>query len=263
MIKPKQYRVNPEVTEKKLLHNKFVSNLDYYSYKTSLYGNYIFLGLYIGKDLYLVVNVHDNNGYTYAPFYNPDDRHNNNVYNQVVKKYTSIMHNFVKSGILEECEEEVETMNVLGNNTYVKIKKLKDNAVIPTRGSKFAAGYDLVACLDTDVMNVTIDPYKTVMIGTGLSIEFPDGYFGGIFARSGLASKQGLRPSNCVGVVDSDYRGEIKVALYNDSAEPRVVASGERIAQLILLPFATMTFEEVKELNDTERGEGGFGHTGR
>ena len=211
----------------------------------------------------MVVNVHDNNGYTYAPFYNPDNRHNNNVYNQVVKKYTSIMHNFVKRGILEECEKEVKTMNVLENNTYVKIKKLKYNAVIPTRGSKFAAGYDLVACLDTDEMNITIAPYKTVVIGTGLSMEFPDGYFGGIFARSGLASKQGLRPSNCVGVVDSDYRGEIKVALYNDSAEPRVIASGERIAQLILLPFATMTFEEVKELNDTERGEGGFGHTGR
>ena len=173
------------------------------------------------------------------------------------------MHNFVKRGILEECEKEVKTMNVLENNTYVKIKKLKYNAVIPTRGSKFAAGYDLVACLDTDEMNITIAPYKTVVIGTGLSMEFPDGYFGGIFARSGLASKQGLRPSNCVGVVDSDYRGEIKVALYNDSAEPRVIASGERIAQLILLPFATMTFEEVKELNDTERGEGGFGHTGR
>lgn len=263
MIEPKQYRVNPEVTEKKLLHNKFVHNLDYYSYKTPLYGNYIFLHLYIDNDLYLVVNVHDNNGYTYAPFYNPDNRHNNNVYNQVVKKYTSIMHNFVKRGILEECEKEVETMNVLENNTYVKIKKLKYNAVIPTRGSKFAAGYDLVACLDTDEMNITIAPYKTVVIGTGLSMEFPDGYFGGIFARSGLASKQGLRPSNCVGVVDSDYRGEIKVALYNDSAEPRVIASGERIAQLILLPFATMTFEEVKELNDTERGEGGFGHTGR
>ena len=211
----------------------------------------------------MVVNVHDNNGYTYAPFYNPDNRHNNNVYNQVVKKYTSIMHNFVKRGILEECKKEVKTMNVFENNTYVKIKKLKYNAVIPTRGSKFAAGYDLVACLDTDEMNITIAPYKTVVIGTGLSMEFPDGYFGGIFARSGLASKQGLRPSNCVGVVDSDYRGEIKVALYNDSAEPRVVASGERIAQLILLPFATMTFEEVKELNDTERGEGGFGHTGR
>ena len=200
MIKPKQYRVNPEVTEKKLLLNKFVNNLDYYSYKTPLYGYYIFLNLYIDKDLYLVVNVHDNNGCTYAPFYNPNDRHNNNVYNQVIKKYTNVMDKFVENGIFEEDNDEVKTMNVIGANTYVKIKKLKDNAVIPTRGSKFAAGYDLVACLDTDEMNITIEPYKTVMIGTGLSMEFPNGYFGGIFARSGLASKQGLRPANCVGI---------------------------------------------------------------
>ncbi len=143
----------------------------------------------------------------------------------------------------------------------VNIKKLKSGAVIPTRGSAAAAGYDLYACIDGD--SVTINPHETVKIGTGLAIAVPDGYFGAIFARSGLAAKQGLRPANCVGVADSDYRGEYIVALHNDTDEPKTIANGERIAQLVIMPFLSVEFSEVEELDSTERGAGGFGSTGK
>ena len=142
----------------------------------------------------------------------------------------------------------------------IQIKKLKDNAVIPTRGSMEAAGYDLYAAIDEPV---TIPPHETVKIGTGLAIAVPQGYFGAIFARSGLAAKQGLRPANCVGVADSDYRGEYIVALHNDTDEKRIIEPGERIAQLVVMPYLTVEFDEVEELSETERGAGGFGSTGK
>ncbi len=142
----------------------------------------------------------------------------------------------------------------------IQIKKLNENAIIPTRGSAYAAGYDLYAALDAPVM---IGAGETVKIGTGLSIAVPEGYFGAIFARSGLAAKEGLRPANCVGVADSDYRGEYIVALHNDSAEPRTVTPGERIAQLVVMPYLSVEFEEAETLSETERGEGGFGSTGK
>ena len=143
----------------------------------------------------------------------------------------------------------------------IKIKKLKANAVIPVRASSCAAGYDLYACMDEE--SVVIEPNSCVKIGTGLSIAVPDGYFGAIFARSGLAAKQGLRPANCVGVADSDYRGEYIVALYNDSNEKRVVNNGERIAQLVIMPFLEAEFLECEELDETLRAGGGFGSTGK
>ena len=146
--------------------------------------------------------------------------------------------------------------------SMVQIKKLRENAVLPARGSAFAAGYDLCACLEGDE-TVIIPPHHTVKIGTGLAFALPEGTFGAVFARSGLASKQDLRPANCVGVVDSDYRGECFVALHNDSNEERTVRHGDRIAQLVLLPFLPMEFEEVDTLPETVRGDGGFGSTGR
>lgn len=142
----------------------------------------------------------------------------------------------------------------------IKIKRLRDSAIIPTRGSDESAGYDLYANID---YGITIPPHTTSKIPTGLSIELPKGYFGGIFARSGLATKKGLRPSNCVGVCDSDYRGEYIVALHNDSDSPFSVEPNERIAQLIVIPFMELDFKEVDELTDTDRGNGGFGSTGR
>lgn len=143
----------------------------------------------------------------------------------------------------------------------IQIKKIKESAIIPTRGSASAAGYDLYACVDED--RVVINPQETVKVGTGLSIAVPEGYFGAVFARSGLAAKQGLRPANCVGVCDADYRGEYIVALHNDTDDARVVQNGDRIAQLVILPFLSAEFEEVEELGKTERGNGGFGSTGQ
>ena len=143
----------------------------------------------------------------------------------------------------------------------IKITKLRNGAKIPTRGSEKAAGYDLYACLDADT--VEIKPHETVKIGTGLAVAVPDGYFGAVFARSGLAAKEGLRPANCVGVCDSDYRGEYIVALHNDSNEIRTVSNGDRIAQLVIMPFLAVEFSEVESLDATERGDGGFGSTGK
>ena len=140
-----------------------------------------------------------------------------------------------------------------------KIKCLREGAHLPTRGSEKSAGFDLYACVDEDFW---IAPGTVAKIGTGLAITPPEGYFGAIFARSGLATKQGLRPANCVGVCDEDYTGEYIVALYNDSDEPQHVTPGTRIAQLVFLPYVDIYFETVKELEETERGDGGFGHTG-
>lgn len=142
----------------------------------------------------------------------------------------------------------------------IKIKKLRENATVPTRGSASAAGYDLYACLDAPV---TIAPHATAMIGTGLSVAIPEGYFGAVFARSGLAAKQALRPANCVGVCDSDYRGEYIVALHNDGEQERKIESGERIAQLVVIPYLSVEFDVVDELDETARGAGGFGSTGK
>ncbi len=142
----------------------------------------------------------------------------------------------------------------------VSLKKLNDRAVVPTYGSPFSAGGDLYSAEESEVV---IGPGKTAMIGTGLAMEIPEGYVGLIYARSGLATKRGLAPANKVGVIDSDYRGEIKVALYNQSDEPQAVAAGERIAQIVIAPFLHAEYEVKETLSDTERGEGGFGSTGR
>lgn len=142
----------------------------------------------------------------------------------------------------------------------VSVKKLKNEATLPTRGSEQAAGYDLYACLPDG--DVTVAPGETVRIGTGLAFAVPEGYFGAIFARSGLAAR-GLRPANCVGVADSDYRGEYIVALHNDSAASMTVSHGDRIAQLVVMPFLPVTFEEREDLSSTARGDGGFGSTGK
>lgn len=141
----------------------------------------------------------------------------------------------------------------------VKIKKINENAIIPTYGTKYSAGADLYACLDAPL---TIESGATALVHTGLSMEIPEGYAGLIYARSGLAAKRGLAPANKVGVIDADYRGEIMVALYNQSGVPQTVEHGERIAQLVITPFLTADFLLCEELSDTVRGAGGFGSTG-
>lgn len=140
------------------------------------------------------------------------------------------------------------------------IKKLNPNATLPIQGSEWSAGWDLYACIDEPI---SINPHETKKIGTGLAFELPRYTFGGIFPRSGLATKKGLRPANTPGVCDSDYRGEYIVALHNDSETVQIVEPGDRIAQLIILPYVPVFFNEVEELNETERGAGGFGSTGK
>lgn len=141
----------------------------------------------------------------------------------------------------------------------IDIKKLNDRALLPTRGSEQAAGWDLYS---NNEETIHVEAHGTVMIGTGLSMAIPDGYFGAVYARSGLASKQGLRPANCVGVIDSDYRGEIIVALHNDTNETKAINPKERIAQLVVMPYLAVEFDEKDTLDETQRGENGFGSTG-
>ena len=142
----------------------------------------------------------------------------------------------------------------------VNFTKLNHNAVEPTCGSLYAAGHDLSAAIDKPIM---IAPHQTVKIPTGLSMEIPENTFGGIYARSGIATKEGLAPANKVGVIDSDYRGEIVVALHNHSDKHRIVEPGQRIAQLIIQPYIRAKFNEVTVLNETDRGSGGFGSSGK
>ena len=142
----------------------------------------------------------------------------------------------------------------------VRIKKLSKNAVTPTYGSAFSAGADLYACLDS---SLEIAPGETRFVHTGLCAEIPQGFAGLVFARSGLACKKDLAPANKVGVIDSDYRGEIMVAIHNHGKEARFIEPGERVAQLLIMPYAAANFVESNELSDTVRGEGGFGSTGK
>ncbi len=141
----------------------------------------------------------------------------------------------------------------------VKFTKLDERAQMPAYGTQFAAGADLRAVLDEAV---TIQPGQTLLMHTGIAMEIPEGLVGLVYARSGLAAKRGLAPANCVGVIDSDYRGEIMVALHNHSGEPQRIEHGERIAQMVIAPYVFANYQETESLTDTVRGEGGFGSTG-
>lgn len=143
--------------------------------------------------------------------------------------------------------------------TNIPIKKLRENAIFPTYATANSAGADLYACPDGPV---TLRPHETVMIPLGYSMAIPEGWMGLIFARSGLASKRDLAPANKVGVVDADYRGEWWIPLHNHGNSPQTIQPGERIAQLVIVPCLAAAFTEADELDETERGAGGFGSTG-
>ena len=160
----------------------------------------------------------------------------------------------------EEKEDKKIMINVnVTNGNELKVLKLNELAIIPTRGSDYSAGLDLYSA----DAGVVINPGETKFIGTGLAMEPPAGTFIAIVARSGLSTKQGLAPANKFGVVDEDYRGEVKVALYNQSSEPRTINYGDRIAQAIVMPYILCDVSEVTELSDSDRGENGFGSTGK
>ncbi len=142
----------------------------------------------------------------------------------------------------------------------IRVKLLREGAILPTYGSAEAAGADLYACLEEPV---TIEPGQTAWIPTGIALEVPKGCAGLVFARSSLGAKRGLAPANKVGVIDSDYRGEIQVVLLNHSSQPQTVAPGERVAQFLVVPVLTPGFCQAEALSDTDRGTGGFGSTGK
>ena len=144
--------------------------------------------------------------------------------------------------------------------SVIRVKKLHPEAILPTYGTEEAAGADLYACLEEPV---TIQPGQSAFIPTGLALEVPKGCAGLIYARSGMACKRGLAPANKVGVIDSDYRGEIRVVLLNHSGQAQTVQPGERIAQMIITPVLTPAYTETEDLTDTDRGTGGFGSTGK
>ena len=144
----------------------------------------------------------------------------------------------------------------------VLVKKLHTDSIVPSFGSEYAAGADLYAYLNGSD-HVAIPPHATIKVGTGVAMAIPTGYYGGLYARSGLACKRGLAPANKVGVVDSDYRGEFMIVLYNHGTNPQTIQHGERIAQLVITPVFTPGFIEVAELTDTQRSGGGFGSTGK
>ena len=145
----------------------------------------------------------------------------------------------------------------------IHCKKLHENAILPTRGTALAAGVDLYALLPDGQESAAVPPQGKYLFPTGIAVEIPEGYVGLVFARSGIATKRQLAPANCVGVIDADYRGECTVALHNDTDEVRTVAPGDRIAQLVILPFLAAEFAEADALDETDRGAGGFGSTGR
>ena len=193
---------------------------------------------------------------------------NNEEFEKAYKYYVDDMIEY-ENEIVDNIESFPELTNDIhfildtkSNTTKAYIKKVKPNAKIPKRGSDNAAGYDLYACTDTDI--IAINPHETKMIDTGIAITPPNGYFGAIFARSGLSIKEGLRPANCVGVCDYDYTGSYIVALHNDTNIVKKIHNGDRIAQLVFLPYINnIEFIEVDELEKTDRADNGFGSTGK
>ena len=154
-------------------------------------------------------------------------------------------------------------MHQTGSYDKLEVELMSAEAKLPVRASKDAVGYDVFAVLDKEKDSLTIDPGQTVKVGTGIKVKPPFGHFCALFARSGLATKKGLRLANSVGVIDPDYTGEVIVALHNDSTEPQTIQQYERIAQLAVLPFLSAEVAKVEKIGDTERGDGGFGSTGQ
>ncbi len=142
----------------------------------------------------------------------------------------------------------------------INVKKVNENAILPHRATALSAGADLYACISQDVV---IGPSERMLIPTGIAMAIPESYGGFIFPRSGTASKFGISLSNCVGVIDSDYRGEIKIAIINHSNESYIIKNGDRIAQMVIMPVDLCSYEECDTLDETDRGEGGFGSTGK
>lgn len=264
------YIVKNNITAKDLKDYGFYYKCGDFCYKLPCYKCnekvLIWANMYINLDnKQLTINIKDVNG-TYYPYY--INNNNNKVSEIINKNLNKEINKLMKKGIIENMNKKRlgkkdYTSRVVKHKPTINIKKINKHAITPTYGTEYAAGADLYAIVHNNTNIVEILPGETAFIGTGLEFEIPQGYVGLIYARSGMACKNGLAPANKVGVIDSDYRGEIMVALYNQSNETKVITSGDRIAQMIIQPVTQFEFNEVNELSDTMRGEDGFGSTGR
>lgn len=261
------YILNENVTDKQLKDYGFKYNGVDYINRVSVYyietagrkNDIIFVKFILNiKDKMFNYEVICSDNSIYYPFYTNDNSTVNDIIN---KNFMKQINKMTKEGIIMNNTTNLST----NDRTQVKIKKLNKHAKLPTYGSECAAGADLYALVHNDNNMVTIQPGATEFIGTGIAMEIPEGYVGLIYARSGLSCKYGLAPANKVGVIDSDYRGEIMVALHNHSDEAKVVTSTDRIAQIVIQPVQQFKFVDVEsdELDGTERGEGGFGSSGK
>ena len=249
----KEYIVKPKVTIQKIKKYgfRYLSEGDYILSKPIyFYQKYpvLFINMYINiEDRTFRSEIVDQMG-VYSPYYANETTISLDMRNTIESNVSKELDKLVKKGILK--------MKTL-------LKTPDYGAHIPTYGTEYAAGADLYAVIHNDTKTVEILPCETAFLDTGVTMEIPEGYVGLVYARSGLSCKQGLAPANKVGVIDADYRSSIKVALYNQSKEVRTVSDGDRIAQIIIQPVTQFKFKEVDKLSETNRGEGGFGSTGK
>ena len=267
----KEYIVKPRVTIQKIKRFgfKYLSEGDYiYSKPVYFYQNHptLFINMYISMDDRIFrYEIADKMG-IYSPYYSNKRVISKAYRNTIESNANKELNKLVKEGILTMTTTLLKTPDY--STKVIKIKPviniiLDNGAHIPTYGSEYAAGADLYAVIHNDTKTVEIQPGETAFLDTGVTMEIPEGYVGLVYARSGLSCKQGLAPANKVGVIDSDYRGNIMVALYNQSNETRTVSEGDRIAQIIIQPVEQFGFKVKENLSDTVRGIGGFGSSGK
>lgn len=266
----KEYIVKPKVTIQKIKKYgfRYLSEGDYILSKPIyFYQKYpvLFINMYINiEDRTFRSEIVDQMG-VYSPYYANETTISLDMRNTIESNVNKELNKLVKEGILK-MKTLLKTPDYSIRAVKVRpiVNILLDNgAHIPTYGTEYAAGADLYAVIHNDTKTVEILPCETAFLDTGVTMEIPEGYVGLVYARSGLSCKQGLAPANKVGVIDADYRSSVKVALYNQSKEVRTVSDGDRIAQIIIQPVTQFEFKEVDKLSETNRGEGGFGSTGK
>lgn len=266
----KEYIVKPRVTVQKIKKYgfRYLSEGDYILSKPIyFYQKYpvLFINMYISIDERIFrFEIADKMG-IYSPYYAKERILSFDMKNTIENNVNKELDKLVKEGILK-MKTLLKTPDY--STRVVKVRPvvnilLADGAHVPTYGTEFAAGADLYAVIHNDTKTVEILPGETAFLDTGVTMEIPKGYVGLVFARSGLSCKQGLAPANKVGVIDSDYRGKLMVALYNQSKEVRTVSDGDRVAQIIIQPVTQFEFKEMDKLSETDRGKGGFGSTGK
>ena len=255
MLTPNEYRVREDVTARKLLYNKFIDRSDYYSIYKQLYGNYISLSLFINKeDHALVINVHDNNGYTYSPFYNPDDRHKNDlIYKEVIRNYNVFMDKLVANKILEYDRKEY----VMDNAETIKIKYFDEDL---ERLEKISCG-DFIDLRAAENVKMKSGEFKLIKLG--VAMKLPEGYEAHVVPRSSTFKNWGIIMANSIGIIDSSFNGNNDMWRFPAYAtRDTEIHKNDRICQFrIMKNQPQIFFEEVSHLDGKDRG--GFGSTGK